>query len=273
MCTGLKGSQDSHKLHMQSTSFATRSAFFMRLNLLPRQGGWCHLRCSWTAGIGLSCHYRWAQVSHKSCVTSSSLNSPLKWLRTSPMGRRQPCMDKWVSPHPSSHKSHVPLSQSVSEGVPRPWGALLSRYPLKSGSYHLRKKNNQTDKSTSETQMDFLHSFLSAQSFPFLLPHFCGKMSLKSSPDLTFSNPFISWLPSWNQPRIFPFPFISPSISYLDFPFLHMYQDYGYILLFFNSLRVGGLICSMILSTVVTGIVGASIFPNMALVRFLKKKR
>lgn len=55
-------------------------------------------------------------------------------------GRRQPCIDNWVSPHPSSHKSHAALSQSVSEGVPRPWGALLSRHLMKSGSYHLRKK-------------------------------------------------------------------------------------------------------------------------------------
>lgn len=56
-------------------------------------------------------------------------------------GRRQPCTDNWDPPHPSSHKSHAPLCQRVSGGVPRPWRALLSRYPPKSRSYHLRKKN------------------------------------------------------------------------------------------------------------------------------------
>lgn len=34
---------------------------------------------------GFSYLYRWAQVSHRSCVTPPSLNRPLKRLRTSPM--------------------------------------------------------------------------------------------------------------------------------------------------------------------------------------------
>lgn len=217
MCTGLKGSQDSHKLHMQSTSFATRSAFFMRLNLLPRQGGWCHLRCSWTAGIGLSCHYRWAQVSHRSCVTSPSLNSPLKWLKTSPMGRRQPCMDKWVSPHPSSHKSHVPLSQSVSEGVPRPWGALLSRYPLKSGSYHLRKKIIKPTKALLRHRWISCILSLVLNLFPFFF---------LTSVEKWASNPPLTWL---SQIHLYPDCQAEINQEFFLFPsFLHLFPTWTF---------------------------------------------
>lgn len=139
MCTGLKGSQDSYKLHTQSTSFATRCAFFMGLNLLPRQGGWCHLRCPWTAGrlqLPLQMGTGLPQIL---CHPTQPEQTP-EAAKDISNGRRQPCIDNWVSPHPSSHKSHAALSQSVSEGVPRLWGALLSRHPMKSGSYHLRKK-------------------------------------------------------------------------------------------------------------------------------------
>lgn len=179
----------------------------MGLNLLPRQGGWCHLRCPWTAGIGFSYHYRWAQVSHRSCVTPPSLNRPLKWLRTSPMeGGNHALITEFHPIH--LHTNLMQLYPRVCQKVsPDPGDLFFPDTQWKVGLTIWEKTPN-----TSEARMDFLHSFLSAQSFPFLLPDFCGKMS---------SDPSLTWL---SQIHLYPDCQAEINQERLLFPsFLHLF--------------------------------------------------
>lgn len=199
---------------MRSSSFAIRCAFFNGIDsvtqtrqLMPPEKPLGSLQLHLQIGTGLPqvlCHS--SQPEQTPQVVEDTSNAT-----------RQPCADNQVSPHPSSYTSHAALSQKVScTSVPR---------ELFSPDTHWKVGLTIWKKTPPNTLLRyrwiFLPSFLSPQPHPFLLPHLWGKMSLRSFPDLTLSDPFRSWLPNWNQQKTFPFPFcfISPSISYLDFPF------------------------------------------------------
>lgn len=112
---------------MQSTSSATRRAVFMGLILLPRQGVWCHLRCPCAAVFAFNCHPRWAQVSHRSCVTPDSLNRHLKCPRTSPMEQDNRV---WITEFPPTDL-HTCLMQLYPRrcDVPQSLGSSLLQTP------------------------------------------------------------------------------------------------------------------------------------------------
>lgn len=111
MCTGIKGSQNSDKLHMRSSSFAIRCAFFNGIDsvtqtrqLMPPEKPLGSLQLHLQIGTGLPqvlCHS--SQPEQTPQVVEDTSNAT-----------RQPCADNQVSPHPSSYTSHAALSQKVS---------------------------------------------------------------------------------------------------------------------------------------------------------------
>lgn len=177
----------------------------MGLILLPRQGGWCHLRCCWAAVLAFSCHCRRAQVSHRSCVTPARLNRPFKWPRTSPVEQYN---HVWTDFHPTHLHIHLTQLYPRRYQVPQSLESSLLLTPTKKWVLLSEEKNS------SEVQMDSLHSFLGPQPYPFLLSHFLTSLAW----------PFQIHLDPDCQTEInkelFPFSFILPSISSLDFPLL-----------------------------------------------------
>lgn len=199
---------------MQSTSFATRCAVLMGLILLPRQGGWCHLRCPWAAALALSCHSRRAWVSHRSCLTPASLNRPLKWPRPPPMERDN---HMWITEFHATHlHRHFMQLYPRRHRAPQSLGRSLLQTPTEKWVSPHEKKTLLRYRWIS----CILSSLLSHVPFSFLT----SEEQWDSDPSLTW--PSQIHLDPDCQTEIskefvfFPFPFISPSISFLDVPFL-----------------------------------------------------
>lgn len=97
---------------MQSTHFATRCVVFMGLSLSPRGLMPPEMPLGSCASLQLPLQVG-TDLPRVPCHPSQPEQTP-KVAKDISNGMRQPCVNNWVSPHPSSYGSHAALSQKVS---------------------------------------------------------------------------------------------------------------------------------------------------------------
>ena len=212
--------------------------------LLPRQGGWCHLRCPWVAVLAFSRHSRSTRVFPQVLCHPSRPEQTRQVVKDTSNGLREPASPP-VSPHRCSCISaHLMQLSPRRHHAPQSLGRSLLQTPTEQRVSPSEKKTLLRNRWNS--------CILS------LVPHvpFC----FLTSEEKWGSDPFLTWSthiysdPECQTERKKEF-FLS-----LFPPFLHLFPTWTFlssirtVAIFFNNFRAWAPICSVILSTVTTGI-------------------